>query len=69
MVAGTQQFAFGRLAMGKHRLDKGDDNSKWGGPDLVTELDGQQPTTHSAGDRGSGAADDQSGSTPDSPRR
>ncbi|MBE1469231.1 hypothetical protein [Kibdelosporangium phytohabitans] len=52
--------------MGKHRLDKGDDD-KWGGPDLVTERDGQQPTTHSAGDQK--AADDQRGTAPDSPGR
>ncbi|MCE7010901.1 hypothetical protein LWC34_50075 [Kibdelosporangium philippinense] len=35
--------------MAKHRLDKQDGN-KWGGPDLVAELDGQEPTTHANDD-------------------
>jgi hypothetical protein len=32
--------------MGKHRLDRRD-GDRWGGPDLISALDGQQPTTHS----------------------
>ena len=35
--------------MAKHRLDK-HDGAKWGGPDLVDELDGQ-PTPHTGNQR------------------
>jgi hypothetical protein len=36
--------------MGSHRLDR-HDCDKWGGPDLVSALDGREAATHSTSER------------------
>lgn len=67
MNMGTRRIAALReAAMAKHRLDK-HDGAKWGGPDLVGELDGQ-PTPHT-GDQHPQPADKTAGEEAEPPSR